>query len=69
MGDCHIVYITGISSSIHTRHIPQQMFQAHGMQLKHSAQVCNSGQANKLTGTSNTLEVWHARRGIDICAN
>lgn len=69
MGDCYIVYITGISSSLHKRHIAPRMFESHGMQLKYSAQVCNSGQANKITGTSNTLEVWHARRGLDIRAS
>ena len=49
-----VVYVTGIDH----RHITGDMLIAGGMTLKSSSQVFQSGVANKLSGTSNTMEIW-----------
>lgn len=51
-----VVYITG--TQWHERHVPTSMFEKHGFVLRRGAQVTNSGVANALSGTYNTLEMW-----------
>ena len=49
-----VVYVTGV----HDRHISVAMLETHGLKLRHQAQVNNSGVVNKLSRTSNTMEIW-----------
>jgi len=51
-----VVYVTGIQH--HTRHISTTMLQSKGLVLLHSSRVNQSGVANSISGTYNTLEIW-----------
>lgn len=52
-----VVYITGVVQ-MHERHIEQAALKRGGLSIKHSARVSQSGVANNLSGTYNTLEIW-----------
>lgn len=49
-----LIYMTGISD----RHIPKEMLDRNDFMLYSVKSVTNSGVINKLSGTTNTLEVW-----------
>ena len=51
-----VVYITGVQ--IHERHIAQAMLERAGLKLQHEERVRQSGAANKLSATYNTMEIW-----------
>ena len=49
-----VVYVTGC----YERQIQPATFEANGLELRRRTEVYNSGVANKLSGTANTLEIW-----------
>ena len=60
--DSIVVYITGVVQ-MHERHIEQTMLERAGLTLQHQQCVAQSGAANKLSATYNTMEIWRAGGG------
>ena len=52
-----VVYVTGVVQ-MHERHIEQAAFAKNGLALLHQQRVNQSGAANKLSATYNTMEIW-----------
>ena len=55
------MYVTGVQ--MHERHIGRAMLSTGGLTMLHAQRVSQSGVANKLSATYNTLEIWRVGDG------